>query len=272
LFPGPIARRHRRGEVSADGSAVHAHLTCDALDAVTRGASAADLVPARAAARSSQRKILLRLARKWHWRRRSRAAGCLSVVSDNNVLHVTTAAAQELVHRGASIRAEVEAICDLDRLGCPLSSSFGIGTSSIADNDLDTGVAAQPVGEDFGSAIVEQVDRPMRLEVEQQGAIPPLLASKRNVINAKHSRTMRLFGVGERVEQPEERIWADWHARFARQTSATFAASLQGERRQQLGRAVGAPGVVGQYTIQALSEDLPWAIWHIAEPPSAVDS
>jgi hypothetical protein len=31
-------------------------------------------------------------------------------------------------------------------------------------------------------------------------------------------------------------------------------------------------GVAGQHTIEALGEDLAWAIWHIAEPPSAVDS
>jgi hypothetical protein len=29
---------------------------------------------------------------------------------------------------------------------------------------------------------------------------------------------------------------------------------------------------VGQYAIEALGEDLEWAIWHIAEPSSAMDS
>jgi hypothetical protein len=47
---------------------VHAHLTYDALDAVTGGASAADLVPARIAAGSSHRKILLSLTWRWQWR------------------------------------------------------------------------------------------------------------------------------------------------------------------------------------------------------------
>jgi hypothetical protein len=29
---------------------------------------------------------------------------------------------------------------------------------------------------------------------------------------------------------------------------------------------------MGKHTIEALGEDFTWAIWHIAEPPSTVDS
>jgi hypothetical protein len=44
----------------------------------------------------------------------------------------------------------------LDRLGCALSSAFGVRTSSSADDDLDAAVCAQPIGEDLGNAVVEQ--------------------------------------------------------------------------------------------------------------------
>jgi len=74
------------------------------------------------------------------------------------------------------------------------------------------------------------------------------------------------------VEQPEERIGADRHASFVRQASAAFAAGLQCERRQQFGRVECAPGVVGEHAIETLGEDLTWAIWYVAEPPSAVHS
>jgi hypothetical protein len=131
---------------------------------------------------------------------------------------------------------------------------------------------AEPVCKHLGGAIVEQVNRPMRLEIDKQCAIAALFSTQGNVINAKHSRTMLRFAVSECMEQAKQRIWTDRHARFARQTSATFATSLQCERRQQLSRVVCAPGIAGQYTIEALGEDLSCALRHIAEPPSAVDS
>jgi hypothetical protein len=95
-----------------------------------------------------------------------------------------------------------------------LLATFCIGSSTIADNDLDSWVAAQPVGEELGSAIIEQVDRPMPLQVEKQGAISPLLASERNVIDAKNSRTTLALSIGECVEQTEQRVRADWHTNF----------------------------------------------------------
>jgi hypothetical protein len=79
---------------------------------------------------------------------------------------VAPATAQDLVHGGTSVRAQVKTIAYLDRVRRTLPASFGIGASTIADNDLDAGVAAQPGGEDLGGAIVEQVDRPMRFEIE----------------------------------------------------------------------------------------------------------
>jgi len=57
-----------------------------------------------------------------------------------------------------------------------------------------------------------------------------------------------------------------------RQSSTTFAAGLQRERRQQLSGFVRAPGVAGQHAIKTLGEDSARAIRRIAEPPSAVDT
>jgi hypothetical protein len=59
---------------------------------------------------------------------------------------------------------------------------------------------------------------------------------------------------------------------FARRASATLAISLECEGRQQLGCAVGAPNGVGQHAIEVFGEDLTWAIWYIAEPPSTMNS
>src|SRR5262249_47703464 len=78
--------------------------------------------------------------------------------------------------------------------------------------------------------------------------------------------------IAHQVQQPQQRIGARRHASLMRQSSTSFAAGLQRERRQQFSGFVRAPGVASQHTIEALGEDFAWAIWHIAEPPSAVDS
>jgi hypothetical protein len=74
------------------------------------------------------------------------------------------------------------------------------------------------------------------------------------------------------MQQVKQRIGADGYADFARQASATLATSLQRERRQQVGRVVRPPGVMSQHSIETLGKDLTRAIWHIAEPSSAVDA
>jgi hypothetical protein len=166
----------------------------------------------------------------------------------------------------------MEAICHLNGFRCALPSTFGVGAGSIPDDDLDAGVCAQPVGEHLGRAIIEQVDRPMGFQVEQQCPVPPLFLSQPDVIDTQHSRTALFAFLGKVMEQAEQRIGADGYASLARQASPTLTTRLQRERGQQVGRVARAPGVVRQYAIEALSEDLTWAIWHIAEPPSAVNS
>src|SRR5438309_1257873 len=83
---------------------------------------------------------------------------------------------------------------------------------------------------------------------------------------------MCIVGVGQNVQEPQERVRADWYTGFARQPSATFAAGLECECGQQFGRAVGTASVAGQHAIEALGEDLAWTARHITEPPAAVDS
>jgi hypothetical protein len=193
-------------------------------------------------------------------------------VSNDDVFHMAVATAQHLVHRRASIGAEMELIRHQDRFGRALPSAFGIRAGPIADDDLDTGVVAQPIGKDLGSAIVEQVNRPVRLQIEQQRAIATLLRSQREVIDTQNSRTALFTLVGQGVQQAKQRIRADGYANFARQTRATLATGLQRERGQQISRFVRPSSVVGEYAIETLGEDLTRAIWHIAEPPPAVNT
>jgi len=68
-------------------------------------------------------------------------------------------------------------------LGCALAAALSVCTSAIADNDLDAGVCAQPIGEHLGSAVVEQVNGTVRFKVEQQRPVPAWFLSQRDVID-----------------------------------------------------------------------------------------
>jgi hypothetical protein len=182
---------------------------------------------------------LLSLAERWQRRRWSRAQ-LLGRFADDHVFDVPSTAAQHFVERGSSIRAQVEPVSHLDRVGRPLSTAFGVRPSSITDDDLHAWVMTQPVGEDVGGAIVEQIDRTVRLEIDQQRAITALLPAQGNVVNTQYPRTTLLVAIRERMKEPQERVWTDWHASLARQPSATLAAGLQREGRQQIGGALGS--------------------------------
>ena len=84
-------------------------------------------------------------------------------------------------------------------------------------------------------AIVQQVDGPMRFQIEQQRAIAALLLSQRDVIDAQNSRTTLFTFVDQGMQEVEQRIRADRYAGLTRQASAALAASLECEGGQQLG-------------------------------------
>jgi hypothetical protein len=57
-----------------------------------------------------------------------------------------------------------------------------------------------------------------------------LLAPQRDVIVAQDTWTALGIGVGKRMQDPHERVWADRNTGLAREASATLAAGLQCER------------------------------------------
>jgi hypothetical protein len=110
----------------------------------------------------------------------------------------------------------------------------------ITDDDLHARVMTQPVGEYVGGAIVEQIDRSVRLEIDEQRAVAALLSTQGHVVNAQYPRTALLVGIRERMQEPQEYVWTDGHARLSCQSSAALAAGLHRERPQQIGGAVGS--------------------------------
>jgi hypothetical protein len=59
-------------------------------------------------------------------------------------------------------------ISHVNGLGRALLAAFGIRASSVAHDDLDATVLAQRRGEYLGVAIIQQIDGPMRLDIDWQ--------------------------------------------------------------------------------------------------------
>jgi hypothetical protein len=130
----------------------------------------------------------------------------------------------------------------------------------------------QPRGEHLSSAIVEQINWPMRLQVDEQGAVATWLAAQCDVIDTEHSRCVSLVGTAECMQKTKERVRADRHTRLAREPGAAFTTRLHGEGGEQVGRPIRAASVVCQRAIEPLGEDPSRAAWRIAEPPPRVDA
>ena len=58
-----------------------------------------------------------------------------------------------------------------------------------------------------------------------------------------------------------------------RPTRRSVSSSRPTRRPRSAGQSFrGSAGLMGQHAVEALAEDLTWAIWHIAEPRSAMDT
>lgn len=90
--------------------------------------------------------------------------------------------------------------------------------------------------------------------------------------HAKDSRATLVVGIGECMQKAKQRVRADWQVSFAREPRATLAASLEPERAEQFGSAVGAAGVVGQRAVETLGEDFARSSRHVAEPATRAHS
>ncbi len=96
----------------------------------------------------------------------------------------------------------METVGNLNCVRSLLFAALGVRTGSIPNNDLDTGVMTEPICKYLGGAILEQINRQVRLKIEQQRAILPLLPAQGNVIDTQHPRPTRVVGVCQVVQEP----------------------------------------------------------------------
>ncbi len=75
------------------------------------------------------------------------------------------------------------AIGDLDSGGCPVPSSFRIGSGPVTNDDLDPGMLLEPLGYRSGRSIRQEIDDVPAFEIADDGAVA-LTAAKRPVVDA----------------------------------------------------------------------------------------
>src|SRR6266852_3444657 len=161
----------------------------------------------------------------------------------------------------------MEAVGDLDGVGCTLTTTLCIRASSIANDNLHTGMTPQPIGEDVSSPLIDQVDRAMRFQVDQQRAVSSFTSAQCKVIDTQHAWGRHCL-VLDGAQQSQQRIGTDWHTCLTCQPCSTFATSLQSKRLQQIVGGDSAARISSQCIVEAFGEDLPWTRWLIAEPPT----
>jgi hypothetical protein len=70
----------------------------------------------------------------------------------------------------------VKAVRDLGRLWCALCRTPRIVLGTVAGNDFDPWMVAQPCRDRLSRALRQEIDRPMLCEIHQDRAIDPALA------------------------------------------------------------------------------------------------
>jgi hypothetical protein len=133
-------------------------------------------------------------------------------------------------------------------------------------------VAAEPVGKDIGRPVVEQIDRAVRLEVEQQGPYRRCFFLSATS-STPSTRGPRLSSVSFRACSSRRSVSGLIGRPTLRARRAPPSpSSLQGKRDEQAGGTTGTASIASQGAIEALREDLARAGWNIAEPAATVDT
>jgi hypothetical protein len=83
---------------------------------------------------------------------------------------------KKVLQGGTEVAQEMPAVGNLDGAGCPGANALGVGAGPITRDDLHAWVIPEPGRDGQGLAIGQQVDGPVALEVDDDGAVAPAAA------------------------------------------------------------------------------------------------
>ncbi|GAA3993937.1 hypothetical protein GCM10022631_00040 [Deinococcus rubellus] len=120
---------------------------------------------------------------------------------------------------------QVPAICNLNGLGRTLSGSIGIHTRPISRDDLQAGMPTQPVGDRCGTAIQQQINNLVCLQIDQDGAVGQAFAV-RPIIDTEHPSGGRRWE--QRLPNDSQEFCAiDWHCQDGGQAHPTPSTRME---------------------------------------------
>lgn len=139
----------------------------------------------------------------------------------------------------AKVAQEVEAVRDLDSLGCAVPNAIGVGAGAVARDDLDAGMAVQPCPDRLRVAVRQHVDRTVALQIDDQRAVA-LPSAPRPIVDADDV-WRRHRGQWRRSDQAQKRVAADRHGQARCQAGAGLASCAEGDVALSLGKTGGSP-------------------------------
>jgi len=148
----------------------------------------------------------------------------------------------------------MEAIGDLRGLRRTLGGASGIVLGTVAGNNVDAWMGAQPRRDSLGSTLRQEINRPTAFEIDQDGAIDPALA-ERKIIDPQDSGCGRRGRRGP-MENAQDRIATEGHPQAGGHPGAGFAACLAPEDADRRGQPPRALRVAGGERGQAFGKGL----------------
>ena len=145
------------------------------------------------------------------------------------------------------------AVADLDGIRSPPADAVGIAAGAITGNDLSTGMILQPGRNRVTLAVRQQVDRPVALQIDDDGAVA-LAPPPCPVIDADDAR-WRCWFYRHALDQAQQRFATDRHGEPVRQAGAGFTAGMQSYAALRFGEADGPPNPRQGHFRQLFSKD-----------------
>jgi hypothetical protein len=155
-------------------------------------------------------------------------------------LQASTCAGKPALDRLAHVGQQMPSVRHLNRSGRPDRDAAGILARPVAGDNLDPGLLPQPVGQCCRTALRQQVNNTMPLQVNDNRAVAAPFAL-RPIINADNTGRW-LIRQRHCLDQPQDGIGTHWHGQTGEQACAGFAAQCQTRlplRRRQPARASG---------------------------------
>ena len=178
--------------------------------------------------------------------------------------------ALELIERIHDVAQEVKSIGDLNGVRRAESDPISDAESTVARDDLGTGMRAQPTRQGRRFIVGQHVNGAAYGQVHQEQAVAQWSSVQREIIHPQLRRRL-IHSELLVAQQTAQGIWTGWQTRSSRESGSSFTAGALGEREQEASRLFRPAAVARQESRESLRKDLPRAAGLITEEASRPD-